>query len=1025
MNTPKHKTYMLLALATAIGLLFHGSSFFSTLEDTYDIYVHIFFADHYAKSWFEPWENRWYTGFNMISYPPLSHQLIALLSYFTGLKFGAYLLAVCIILLYVTGAYRFSKLITVNERAAGYAALSAVFLPSVIEALHVFGQLPTVLGIGWLLHALPEIYLFIRHGKTRHFITGLSLVAVAVCSHHVTPIFGMVFFVLPLMGTAIMDSAKEKLGNYKDITLRDFFQQVKSHIARIVVFGLSTIVVTILVILPYWIWSKNDPISQVPIPHGSRDDFLEVASSGLVFFVIPWGFILFIMPFLFYRLLSKRNIFFGLSFCMLVVLGTGGTTPIPKMLLGETAFSILTLERFTFWATIMAIPLVGEFLWRMIEGNFYKHLVSKYSKLAHQLLMGVFIFVVFLSSGFTTNLGYFRPLQPETIDITPIVNFLQSDKHYKWRYLTLGFGDQMAWLSANTNALTIDGNYHSARRVPELTTRAIERLENAKYRGTEGIGTLQQFLTNPQKFHLKYIFSNDQFYDPALYFTGWQRVKRLSNNVMVWERADIPPLPSVLAKKEIPRYQKILWGIVPLITLFLAFFFNIQLHWINHIAKSKKRRFEYNNPEIEQKSSPPLLRHSMKIWTGIMVIAISIILANIYWDNETQSSCTKVVESYYDALDFKEFERAYSYLNPSEGKSLDQFLLESSLTNGIVDSYGKLDRISTKVLETSSDQATIEVTLDWVTPIENYTKTFIHTAQKIESEWYMNPLPFLNEIPTNQFFKHSSTAYFNQGRRRITTKETFHEDVLDRPVVEVKMANLVLQQNQYSAVGQIQNLDDYPADITIRAILYDKKGQYLGESYDQYYLKHKLLPKEVTPFRLDFNGIEFSQASDTSADSIIYNPKDSMRFSLEVLASVASQDLYTATIAQNINIHGDEVVGNIFNYGQNEVTICQVLTSYFDVHQDAIWVDHEIIEKSIAPSKSRPFQIAKPKIDGLAVINRQPDQILVNGIDNDLLSSRYSTEFNTPVIPGTSTDWNLIHSVKLTLNNYLGNPSPF
>ena len=111
------------------------------------------------------------------------------------------------------------------------------------------------------------------------------------------------------------------------------------------------------------------------------------------------------------------------------------------------------------------------------------------------------------------TLNNFRPSQPDPINMLPIVNFLNQDQHYKWRFLPLGFGDQIAWLSAQTDAMTVDGNYHSARRLPELTTRAIERLENSKFRGIEGIGSLQQFLTIPEKYHLKYVFSNDKFYD--------------------------------------------------------------------------------------------------------------------------------------------------------------------------------------------------------------------------------------------------------------------------------------------------------------------------------------------------------------------------------------------------------------------------------------------------------------------------------------------------------------------------------
>ncbi|GAK74959.1 hypothetical protein JCM19296_537 [Nonlabens ulvanivorans] len=197
------------------------------------------------------------------------------------------------------------------------------------------------------------------------------------------------------------------------------------------------------------------------------------------------------------------------------MLGTGGTTPIPKMFLGENAFNILTLDRFTLWASIMSLPMLGEFAYRFIQGDIKILMQEKigavYHRLAGAVLAGLFIFMTI----FTMTLGYFRPSQPAKIKMLPIVNFLSQDQHDHWRYLTLGFGDQMAWLAAQTKALSVDGNYHSARRLPELTTRPIERLENSKFKGVEGIGSLQQFLTVPEKYNLKYIFSNDKFYDPC------------------------------------------------------------------------------------------------------------------------------------------------------------------------------------------------------------------------------------------------------------------------------------------------------------------------------------------------------------------------------------------------------------------------------------------------------------------------------------------------------------------------------
>ncbi len=579
-------TYLIAALL--LGLAFHGTSLFFTLESTYDALVHLFFADHYTHSWFEPWNYQWYTGFTVMSYPPLVHQSIALFSMIGGLKFGLFSVALLSIVLFITGVYRFSLLITGHRTVAGYAALFAVFSSSFVETLHIFGQLPSIIGISVLMHALPEIYLWLKTGKYWYLATSLSLIAVTVTSHHVTPVFGMIFFIFPLIGMVIMDRASEESGSMKAVNFKAFLTSFFKLFKRIISFGLLSLTIIIGCILPYWINSKNNPITQVPIPHGSRDNFLEITSSGLVFFLIPWGILLILLPYIFYRYFSKRYLFFGLSITILAILGTGGTTPIPRIVLGEAAFNILTLDRFTLWASIIPLPLIGEFAYRFIQGDLKALIQSKFGAVYHRIIGGILAGLFIFMTIFTMSLGYFRPSQPQQIKMLPIVNFLNQDDHDKWRFLTLGFGDQMAWLSAQTNALTVDGNYHSARRLPELTTRPIERLENSKFKGVAGIGSLQQFLTTPEKYNLKYIFSNDKFYDPILYFCGWQRLRQLENGIMVWERLNVPPVSSILPKEDVPKWQKLLWGIIPLLTVLIAFILNIQMLWV-HALKTKTK----------------------------------------------------------------------------------------------------------------------------------------------------------------------------------------------------------------------------------------------------------------------------------------------------------------------------------------------------------------------------------------------------------------------------------------------------
>jgi hypothetical protein len=1025
------RTNRILVLALFIGIAFHGSSIFFTLESTYDALIHLFFADHYAQSWFEPWDYRWYTGFTVQGYPPLVHQCIALLSFVGGLKFGLFSLALMAIVLFITGSYRFGLLITGNRRIAGYTALLAVFSSTFIQTLHLFGQLPSIIGLSVLLHALPEVYRWMKTGRPYYLATSLSLIAVTVTSHHVTPIFGMVFFIFPLIGMVLMDTAKDRVGHYKKVTFTIFWNVFKKMFWRIATFGLSSLALIVLCILPYWINSKKNPITQVPIPHGSRDNFLEVTSSGLVFFLIPWGILLFLLPYIFYRYFSKRYLFFGLSFSMLTLLGTGGTTPIPLKLLGETAFNILTLDRFTLWATIMALPIFGEFTYRMVQGDLKEYLQNRFGSVYHRILGGGIAVGLLLMVIFTMSLNYFRPAQPQKIKMLPIVNFLNQDQHDQWRYLPLGFGDQMAWLSAQTNAMTVDGNYHSARRLPELTTRAIERLENSKFRGVEGIGSLQQFLTVPEKYNLKYIFSNDKFYDPILYFCGWQRLQQLENGIMVWEKLNVPPLPKIIPKEEVSRTLKIMWGVIPFLTVIIAFFINIQWVWFR-ILKNKALP---DGPFLSYVNSYGSVNVSLiranHIWAFLLLLCIAYGSYHFYLDNASQRSPKNVLTAYYDALDFKEFERAHSYLDPTDEVPLSQYMLEVSITDGILSSYAKLDAISIELLDMTEKSARAKVDTEWITPLKKVNKTYYHTLLKKNGNWFIEPQDFDNDLPPDQLLTTNNISFFNQGRRRITTQQTHHEDVLKQPVLEVLSAKLVQHDGSYSIIGELQNIDSAPADVTLKGTLYNDADVPLATYNAKYHLKHKLMPKETTAFRIDFEGIAWSSTKDTIPPT--FNPDEftpvnleerPTKFDLQCAGNVAITDLHKGLTLQYLRFEHGKIEGMLFNSGVQEVTIPQMLVSYYDQNKELIWVDQHFVREGVRIQRQQHFEYETQNLKDLQLIDSNLERCFVNGLANASIAEKIFPDRNDEHLLEQlqSIRGDGFEFLKIEMNAYIGNP---
>ncbi|MCG8805316.1 hypothetical protein G1K75_06550 [Tenacibaculum finnmarkense] len=1023
--------YLISAILFAIA--FHGSAIFFTLETTYDALIHLFFADHYANNWFEPWNFKWYTGFTVMSYPPLVHQSIGALSLIAGLKFGLFSVAIIAILLFITGVYRFSVLMTSNKTAAGYAAILAVFSSSFVETLHIFGQLPSIIGIAVLMHALPEVYSWLKTGKYYYLFTALSLISVTVTSHHVTPIFGMIFFIFPLIGMVILDISREQVTSYKEVTFKLFIKNFGKQFKRNISFGFFSLIIIIFCLLPYWINSKKNPITQVPIPHGSRDNFLEITSSGLVFFIIPWGVLLFLLPYFFYRFFQKRYLFFGISFTMLLILGTGGTTPIPKMILGHNAFNILTLDRFTLWASIMSLPLFGEFAYRFIEGDLKVLIQHKFGAVYHRLIGGLLASLFLLMTIFTMSLGYFRPSQPQKIKMLPIVNFLNQDQHDQWRYLTLGFGDQMAWLSAQTKAMTVDGNYHSARRLPELTTRPIERLENSKFKGVAGIGSLQQFLTTPEKYNLKYIFSNDKFYDPILYFCGWQRLPQLENGIMVWEKLNVPPLSSILPKEDVATWQKVMWGIIPFSTAIIAFILNIQSIFVRSLKTRIKISTPYLNSKFKNKYSlfSNGLLKTIHIWAVILCAILFYSSYIFYLKNDSQITPENAIKAYYDAVDFKEYEKSYQLIDPESGLSIAQFMLEISVSDGLLGSYAKLDALETTITKKTDSLVILKIHTNWITPLEKIKKTDFKTLVNRKGKWFILPENMDSDLPPDQLYSNNVTGYFNQGRRKITTEQTHHEDVLKQPVLEIVSAKLVKFKTHYALIGEVQNIDNVPADVVLKGTLYNDENKKLATYNAKYHIKHKLMPKEVSSFRINFEGIAWSKTKDAIPKT--FNPDEftpvefeeqPTKFNLQAAGNVSNSDLYKNVILSDINIDTKKIQGTLFNSGLQEITIPQLLITYYNKDKILVWVDHLFLENGIRQQRKQYFEYTILKNDEVIIINDDMTNCYVNGLPNEDISDKIipnrienhgNTQFQKIKHP-------LYSFIKIEMNNYIGNP---
>ena len=535
-----------LWLIVLFGLAFHGPLLLMKLPaSSFDANFHMSMAEHYAHHWFDPWNEKSLAGFSQTTYPPLTHQWIAVFSHIVGLDYGFMIVMGVAILLLPIAVYRFAKL-WVDERAASYAALCCLFLGALGQTAYQDGQIGTISATTLFLLAIPFAYQYVLSGSKGDLVTGLSLFWTATAAHHATLLFGLAFFLIPTIWLVLRD--------YRDANHES---GRATPIKRIFAFGSLSVVGMAVVLLPYLLTLLKDPIEQKPIPHLSRANFLLQPRWGLHYWVIPVGVIALALPYIFYKGRERRLQPLLLGFYFALLFGLGGTTPVPRLVMGR-AFDIMTFERFTYWALLLAMPFVGLLS---------VYLIDRFGKPAAVALV---IAVVGWGSFAVAWNVYFK-LVGTPVNVAPVIDFLNQPGHNQYRYLTLGFGNGLSKIACYSDAPTVDGEYNSGRTLPEMTQYGSGQLSSSKYYGNQGMLALSAMLHHAPRYGLRYIFAADKYYEPMLTFSGWRQIDSYDHgNITVWTNPSIPyshPIPSPMRP---PQWQGYMWGTVPIGVSLLA-----------------------------------------------------------------------------------------------------------------------------------------------------------------------------------------------------------------------------------------------------------------------------------------------------------------------------------------------------------------------------------------------------------------------------------------------------------------------
>jgi hypothetical protein len=170
---------------------------------------------------------------------------------------------------------------------------------------------------------------------------------------------------------------------------------------------------------------------------------------------------------------------------------------------------------------------------------------------------------------------------------------------------------------------------------------------------------------------------------------------------------------------------------------------------------------------------------------------------------------------------------------------------------------------------------------------------------------------------------------------------------VEAPRVRIVSMNAVERDGGTVILGEIVNEDTVPGFVSVNASLLGKNGHNIGEesSFDK--ISHILLPKEVSPFRIDFPKVKLAEIK-------------SVRMQPNALLVPASADPAVGVLNQKIDTDsaGRKVLrGQLLNESGQTVNIPHVLATFYDNQGKVIWVADGYVNQALLPQTPEPFSL--------------------------------------------------------------------
>ena len=343
----------------------------------------------------------------------------------------------------------------------------------------------------------------------------------------------------------------------------------------------------------------------------------------------------------------------------------------------------------------------------------------------------------------------------------------------------------------------------------------------------------------------------------------------------------------------------------------------------------------------------------------LMIATIVLIVIGTAWPNQsgTYVSDSKArlmgsaanpqdaVNTLLQQIGSRKWDAAYSSLANKAEFSQSDFIRDLNGNYGSLRTYANLDGFEAQPLRASADEAQVRASMRWASVVGTFEDTrdlhVVRNGDRWQVEW---PVTREAKVPPQVI----PVNYLRWDVIYRGAEDDWGAQDVEAPHVRIVAMHPVDRGGGVVILGEVLNEDVVPAFVTVKATLLDAKGGSLAteDSFDK--ISHILLPKQVSPFRIDFKNVRLSQV-----DNVRVQPSTSL--------VAASADPVIGIESQKLNpVPDSSLTGELMNQSGQVVNVAHVIGTFYDASGQIVWVADQYPNRALLPQTPVPFTIALP-----------------------------------------------------------------